>query len=357
MAISETEELELLELEQEKAGGSYSILKDYQKSENKPLSNDEIISMIRDEIKQIPKPKIQEKIIERIIEKQIPKEEKKETRQFAEEKTVDLLKKEIILLKDMILETRQATALAMTAMGGSGVIGIPPPEGNPDGYILTIINRKASWKLNAGGTASTPFSIASFGDGVSSPILIGTGVWKAIGTLNFSASYTNGPATSGVVSSSGYNNLNLTNSFQGPTPNAQDINYPSVGGAILFSLSAAGDNGSGSSSISHLFANNRYWGVSAKSSGFNSGDVTGLATLDISDSRSNSFSISPGSSQYIIYSYPTRLGLATFSSNGFQGGFNDPETISITNANGFTENYYVYSSVNSNLGTTSVVVS
>ena len=58
----------------------------------------------------------------------------------------------------------------------------------------------------------------------------------------------------------------------------------------------------------------------------------------------------------MVYALPTRLGTVTFTVGGFTGGFEAPETLSITNVNGYAENYYVYRSTNKNLGTVSVVV-
>lgn len=387
MALSETEELELLELEHEKSGGSYSVLKDYIKSEEKLLRPDEIISLIQDELKKIPK---SPKIIERIIEKQIIKEEKRDSRKFVEEKVVDELKEEIKRLNKSLEEFKQAIPM-MLAQGGSGVIGLPNPSGQGGKFVTTdgsvikwatggggatslhdltdvddsakqsgyaLLYNGTQWVAAAQGT-SFSFSITSFSDGFSSAQEIGaSGVWKAIGAISFSASYSNGPATAGAVSFAGWgSSLNLTNSFQGPTTNAEAVNYPTVSGTVVFSLNASNASGSGSSSITHTFVNRRYWGVSTKSSGFNASDVSGLANNELVDSRAKSFTVSPGSGEYIIYSYPTRLGTATFTAGGFEGGFNPPETVSITNASGYVENYYVYSSINSNLGTTNVVVS
>jgi len=284
------------------------------------------------------------------IQKEIPKD----TRKLVEMSMFSDLLIKIGKLENQLKETRRM-AESPIVLGGSGVIGIPPPEPYPDDYVLTIYRGKAVWKLNAGGTASTPFSIASFSDSQAASILISTGVWKAVGALSFVASYTNGPATSGIVSSSGYSDLALTNNYQGPTTNAEAINYPAVGGTIVFSLAASGDNGSGSSSISHLFANNRYWGVSTKVSGFLAADITGLANSEVSNSKAKSFTVVAGSGEYIVFAYPKRLGTAVFTAGGFEGGFNPPETVSITNSLGYTEDYYVYSSVNSNLGSVNVV--
>jgi hypothetical protein len=199
------------------------------------------------------------------------------------------------------------------------------------------------------------FSITSFSDSLPSVFEIGTGVWKTAGNITFTASYGNGPATSGTVS--GGTSLTMTNSFQGPTATTSNVNYPGVAGAVTFTLNAAGAAGSASTSITHNFNNDRFWGVSAQSGVYTSTDVTSLAGTDLTNAVANTFTVTPSATQYIVYAYPTRLGTATFTVGGFSGGFNPPQTLSITNASGFTENYYVYRSVNSNLGTTTVTAS
>ena len=56
----------------------------------------------------------------------------------------------------------------------------------------------------------------------------------------------------------------------------------------------------------------------------------------------------------MLFAFPKRLGLVTFWVGGFSGGFESPETVSVTNVNGWSENMYVWRSTNANLG--SVVV-
>jgi hypothetical protein len=97
--------------------------------------------------------------------------------------------------------------------------------------------------------------------------------------------------------------------------------------------------------------------VSTVASGYTEANVEGLANSELSNSRAKTFTVAPGASDYIIYAYRTALGTATFTVGGFTGGFQSPETVSITNASGYTENYYVYRSTLTNLGSTTVVVS
>jgi hypothetical protein len=85
-------------------------------------------------------------------------------------------------------------------------------------------------------------------------------------------------------------------------------------------------------------------------------DVEGLGTSVASNSKGRTFTEVPASSYYIIYSLPVRLGTVTFWVGGFEGGFLSPETVSVTNVNGYAENYYVYRSTNSGLGSTTVQV-
>ena len=309
--------------------------------------------------------------------------EKKDTTKYAELSAFQDLLVKISKLEHQLRETRRM-AESPIVMGGSGVIGIPPPEPSTVGYVLTVNqNKKAEWQESTGGgglqVEGTPtinqtiifdgtnpvwadqgttfdFLIDTFTDGFAASIEIGNGVWKAIGELNFQATYLRGPATSGAVTKSGWSSpLDLTNDFQGPTPNAEAVNYPSVGGTVVFSLNAAGAAGSDSASITHTFNNRRFWGVSNKSSGFTESDIEGFASNELSNSKAKSFTVIPGSGEYIVFAYPKRLGTATFTIGGFEGGFNPPETVSVTNDSGYTEEYYVYSSVQPNLGSSNVV--
>jgi hypothetical protein len=109
-------------------------------------------------------------------------------------------------------------------------------------------------------------------------------------------------------------------------------------------------------STSDTRINKIYYGVASKETGFSEADIEGLATGTVSNTKGRTFSVTPGVGEFIVYSLPVRLGTVTFTVGGFEGGFNAPETVSVTNVNGHVENYYVYSSENDNLGSSSVVV-
>lgn len=80
--------------------------------------------------------------------------EKKDTRKYVEEsKYLDLLVK-VSRLENQLKETRRM-AESPIVVGGPGVIGIPPPEPNPDNYVLTVAQGKAKWKPSTGSGGSS----------------------------------------------------------------------------------------------------------------------------------------------------------------------------------------------------------
>jgi hypothetical protein len=254
------------------------------------------------------------------------------------------------------------TAVDNSTMSRTDVI-INGSTGTGGGLVVTgtpQINYEVVWNGSgavwaAEGT-SFSFGINSFSDSQPGTIEEGVGVWKSTGNISFTASYNNGPATGGYVSFGGWSNLTLTNTFQGPTVTVANTNFPSVGGTVVFTLNATNGTSSPTATITHTFNNDRYYGVSTLQSGWTSGQVLAFGTNDLVNSIPNTFTVNPGAGQYIVNAYPSRLGTSSYSVGGFSGGFNSPQTVSVTNASGFTENYYVYSSVNSNLGSTTVVV-
>lgn len=249
----------------------------------------------------------------------------------------------------------RAIRLALLALCGTTVLPTPILEAVPCGAMAF---NPITGKLDCVGQADTPvFSVATFSDALASTIEIGAaGVWKTSGSISFTATYTNGPATSGTVSGGGFSGLVMTNTFQGPTASPAAVSFPSVGGTVVFTLTASNGGGSATKTITHSFNNDRYWGVSTNSGTYAASDVTGLGNSDLVNSIGKTFTVTAGSGQYIVYSYPNRLGTASFTVNGFTGGFLSPQTVSITNGSSYTENYSVYRSLHSNLGSTTVVV-
>ena len=68
------------------------------------------------------------------------------------------------------------------------------------------------------------------------------------------------------------------------------------------------------------------------------------------------FTVNSGVDQYVWYALPTRYGEPVFNVGGFDGGFAKISEISFENTSGYTEEYTVYRSDNSNLGMKTIKV-
>jgi len=103
--------------------------------------------------------------------------------------------------------------------------------------------------------------------------------------------------------------------------------------------------------------NEIYYGVTTTASGYNEADVEGLTNSPITDDSTQTWSeVTAGAGEYLLFCFPKRWGEKgtdySFYDNGtgLEAAFETPETVSITNSQGWTENFYVYRSENANLG-------
>lgn len=124
-----------------------------------------------------------------------------------------------------------------------------------------------------------------------------------------------------------------------------------VGSAQTYTLTATDGKTTDNKSIYIEFANVIYYGVAK-----NLSNVSSLSNQLLSNEKKRTINVNAGNDYYIVYALPKRLGTVSFKVDGFTGGFEPPREMSITNASGYTEVYYVYRSTNANLGTTTVEI-
>jgi hypothetical protein len=208
------------------------------------------------------------------------------------------------------------------------------------------------------------FTISS----LSTTQLIGSGTSLELNGKIASASYTQ-PVNSASISILNSNGTTDTTSGGFPqiltTPfttynfdSGDSIWYPaSPGTQKILRLTAVGASNTATSDITLTFVNNVYYGVNTSTSANITTILAGSSSTVLSNSKARTFTVNAGTNEYIYYSYPSRLGTATFTVGGFEGGFSLISTESHTNSLGFNENYYVYRSDNKSLGSTTVVVS
>lgn len=108
-------------------------------------------------------------------------------------------------------------------------------------------------------------------------------------------------------------------------------------------------------STSSQTINQLYYGKTSTTDSYDEADVEGLANSEITNDNTQTWdAVTTGSGEYMLFAFPKRLGTVTFWVGGFSGGFQDPETVSVTNSNGWTEDYYVWRSDSADLGSTVV---
>ena len=262
-------------------------------------------------------------------------------------------------------------ATAVTDETGSGKLVFADTTGVAANKVLKW--NGSNWVMGSVSDATEfSFLITSFSVSPSALQDIGTGVWKAATLLSFTAAYQNSSgmtAASIQISGTGVTAWGTALSLSSPYTSgtsAADTSYPSMTGAssyrsITFTLTATRGSETPTRTTTVQFANRRYWGTSTKASGYATGDVTGLANNELSTSRAKtSFTTSAASTYYVIYATPVLLSTATFTDNatGFAFSMTSPETVSVTNPNtSYVENYYVYRSTYSGLGSVDVKVS
>ena len=95
-----------------------------------------------------------------------------------------------------------------------------------------------------------------------------------------------------------------------------------------------------------------YWGSEEIPVSLNSAFLNNILSKRLQSGKSHSFtSNATDSLTYVWYAYKKSLGVASFTVGGFAGGFEPPITLSHTNEEGATADYYVYRSTNSFIGT------
>jgi hypothetical protein len=113
-------------------------------------------------------------------------------------------------------------------------------------------------------------------------------------------------------------------------------------------------NPSSTTSTTIYFKLNKYYGQSANATPTDTiikAALAGVTTasIDTATSRSQSIVTQAGGANYVYYSYPAAWGNVTIYVNGFLTIWNKT-TVSITNTQGHTENYYCYTSANTIAG-------
>ena len=232
------------------------------------------------------------------------------------------------------VDTKLMTAAAINdkieASGGGITLTDTEPTQISDFDTSSVILEKDTGKLwwysdsankiffhTKDGETDLAFSIATFSDAISSTSqLIGTGTWKAIAAVSFTASYNNAPGgLTATVALSGSSvawagNLSLA-SATGPTTNTEAIAYPSSAtGTITFTLAQSVDGTTDTESVS--FKNTIRKGNSTFTiSNQTDASIEALAEEGTATSPDESIAtntlVPPATANYLVFAYAERL--------------------------------------------------
>jgi hypothetical protein len=101
---------------------------------------------------------------------------------------------------------------------------------------------------------------------------------------------------------------------------------------------------------------NKYYGIGDANQNTSAFIIT-LTSKQIS-SKSTVFTANAGIGKHVYYAVPRRIGRSQFTINAIKGGFKNPVIISVTDPEtGFIEDYYLYESIDENLGEVRIEVS
>lgn len=237
-----------------------------------------------------------------------------------------------------ILDANWVEASFSGAGGGLEVFGVPE-----DQWIVTWneTTAQAEWQP-AGG-----LQVLTFG-----PVVGLYETSQSVVTPAFIASYSATPAAAVLTNDLNGESLDVSGT---PTSfsSAQTYVRSTPNQSVTWTLTTS----NGTRTASATWGQKNFWGISttpANTEAF----IEGLASSQLSTNRGAAFTVNATGANKIYLAIPSRYGTPTFTVGGFVGGFIlRGASISVTNAQGFTENYDLWESVNAGLGTTNVTVS
>ncbi len=224
--------------------------------------------------------------------------------------------------------------------GGGGLVVAGTPSNQ---WVVTWNDSvpQAEWQP-AGGLQVLSFS----------PVVTLYECSQSVATPAFIASYSATPAAAVLT-----NDLNGESLDVHTTPtsfsSAQTYVRSTPNQTVTWTLTTS----NGTRTTSATWGQKNFWGISSSPANTEA-FIEALAGSQLRTSRGAAFTVNATGTNKIYFACPSRYGTPTFTVGGFVGGFIlRGASISVTNAQGFTENYDLWESVNAGLGTTNVTVS
>lgn len=216
----------------------------------------------------------------------------------------------------------------------------------------TSIQEVIDWLKVNGGGGGLPFEISSF---AAATTLVEVGA--SVVTPAFTAAYQSGPTTAASLTDTEATPAKDVQSTPTAFTSNATFTKNAYAGFVTFTLTATKGVNVDTANSTITWGQKVFWGVSATGA-HNEAFIEALSNSALALTVARTFTVTAGANQHIYYAFRSGYGTPTFTVGGFEGGFElAAAAVSVTNANGFTENYDVWRSVQTNLGTTTVTVS
>lgn len=134
-------------------------------------------------------------------------------------------------------------------------------------------------------------------------------------------------------------------------------NSSAISSAKTFTLSVTDGQNTATSSKTISFYPGIYYGSAAEPASYSSSFILGLSSKSLKASRAGSYTMTVASGQYGYLCIPTSYGTPTVKIGGFVTELENVAAVSHTNASGNTQNYNIYKTGQSGLGTLTMDVS
>lgn len=184
----------------------------------------------------------------------------------------------------------------------------------------------------------------------------------------FTASYSFTPTTATFVDDQGSPSLDV---LAPPSPSTQNeffygtvsvpnqYQFNTYGATVLFTLTSTSGTSTALATNTLTWTQNVYYGAAVAPGSFTAAFIQSLPNSYLALSRATTFTVLASTGQSIFYAYRAAYdggGGPSFWAFGWSGGMSLAATVSVTNDQGFTEDYNIYQSDYTNLGLTTVSV-
>ena len=115
-------------------------------------------------------------------------------------------------------------------------------------------------------------------------------------------------------------------------------------------LTVKGEDGTVVSRVVKIvFLSKVYWGVSSEII-FADSDILSLENSELTNKRDRTINLNAGENEKIVYAIPSFMGTPIFLVGGFEGGFTKSQTLNLSNEFEYSQDYDIWTSVNTGLG-------